>query len=297
MHKYAIKDYQKGFEPDQARIGLEVGRDWIWPYAYSLPDLLEVHARPEFDPSTRHYCSMDDDMVGYVVSVITPSEHRDVSTATLDFPRVMPGHAQAAELLLDKAFETLRSKGVSRVVGRVTTMCPGDVRLAEKTGFSVTDWGYKTYYSYEMGWGRLSIPGDAAEEVDPAKDLDECAQIAARWCKRPPEWCRSLLVEWQEAGVITHLGVREGGRLIAACLVAPNSVRASTAAAYYIYAPDEHSLKPMLAKAVSKCIDHGVHNVIADLVNEHRQYEPVYQSLGFKKVADWARCEKTLVAR
>ncbi len=294
MLKYVIKDYQKGFEQDQVRIGLEVARNWIWPYAYHLEGLLKLHAQPDFDPATRHYCFLGDEMVGYMVSLVAPSGDGPPSTANLDFPRMLPGHEQAAGLLIERAFETLKKKGVSRVVGRVTTMCPGDVRLAEKTGFSIQEWGYKVYYAYEMGWGKLPIPGDAAEEVDPEKDLDECAELAAKWYKRPPEWCRSNLQEWHEAGFITHLSVRAQGRMIAACLAAPNDVRPSTAAIFYIYAPDEHSLKPMLAKVVEKCIDHGVHNVIADLINEHRPYEPVYQELGFKKVAEWARCEKTL---
>ena len=166
--------------------------------------------------------------------------------------------------------------------------------MAERTGLSIADWGYKVYYSYETAWGAPSVPGDPAAEVDPEADLDECAQLAARWYKRPPEWCRSLLEEWHEAGIIAHVGVREGGRLIAACMAAPNEVRPSTAAIYYIYTPDEHSLKPMLAKVVSECVDYGVHNVIADLIYEHRQYEPVYQALGFRKVAEWARCERVL---
>jgi hypothetical protein len=294
MQKYVIKDYQKGFEQDQARIGLEVARNWIWPYAYDLNDLLKVHAQPDFDPDTRHYCFMGDEMVGYMFSLVTPSGDSDVSKADLDFPRMMPGHEQAAELLIERAFETLKKKGVSRVVGRVTTMCPGDIRLAEKTGFSIKDWGYKVYYSYEMGWGNLNIPSDAAEELDPEKDLDKCAKIAARWYEQPPEWCLFRLQEWHEAGIITHLGAREHGKITAACLVAPNTVRPSTAAMYYIYTPDEHYLKPILAKVVGKCIDFGTHNVIVDLINEHRQYEPVYQDLGFKKTAEWARCEKAL---
>jgi len=294
MQKYVIKDYHKGFEQDQVRIGLEVAQNWIWPYAYHLEDLLKIHAQPDFDPDTRHYCFLDGKMVGYMFSLVTPLGDGAISTANLDFPRMISGHEQAAELLMKRAFETLIKKGVSRVIGRVTTMCPSDIRLAEKVGFSISDWGYKVYYSYEMGWGKLNIPADIAEEVDPKKDLNECAEIAAKWYKRPPEWCRSRLVEWHETGVITHVGVREQGRMTAACLTAPNDVRPSTAAIFYIYAPDEHSLKPMLEKVVNKCVDYGVHNVIADLINEHRQYEPVYQELGFKKVAKWARCEKDL---
>jgi hypothetical protein len=45
MQTYEIINYQKGFEHDQARIGTEVARNWIWPYAYSLEDLIRMHAR------------------------------------------------------------------------------------------------------------------------------------------------------------------------------------------------------------------------------------------------------------
>ncbi|MGD8814664.1 MAG: hypothetical protein PVI78_09335 [Anaerolineales bacterium] len=294
MQKYVIKGYQEGYEPDQVRIGRKVARNWIWPYAYNLEDLLAIHARSDFDPHTRHYCFLGDEMVGYMFSIVTESEDGEVSTANLDFPRMMPGHEQAAELLMQKALDTLKERGVSLVRGRVTTMCPGDVQLAERMGFSIRDWGYKVYTSYEMEWGELDIPSDAAEELDPERDLGEAAQIATRWFQRSPEWCRSLLTAWHEEGVITHVGVRERGRLIAACLVAPNSVRPSTAAIYYVHTPDEQSLQPMLAKVVQKCVAKGVLNVIADLVNEHRPYEPVYAKLGFKKVAEWARCEKAI---
>jgi hypothetical protein len=294
MQTYVIKDYQKGFEPEQVRIGREVARTWVWPYAYDLEDLLEIHARPDFDPDTRHYCFLGDQMVGYMFSVVTPAEEGDVPTASLDFPRLLPGHEPAAELLMERAFETLKKKGVSRVVGRVTTMCPGDIRLAERVGFAIRDWGYKVYYAYEMAWGKLEVSGDAAVEVDPETDLDACAGLAARWYHRRPAWCRSLLAEWHQAGIITHVGVRQEGRLIAACMAAPNTVRPSTAANYYIYAPDADSLRPMLAKVISACVDHGVEDLIADLIYEHRGYEPVYQTLGFKKAAEWARCEKAL---
>ena len=294
MKKYVIKDYQKGFEEDQVRIGLEVAEAWIWPYAYHLEGLLKIHSQPDFDPETRHYCFLDDKMVGYMFSLVTQSTEGEIVTANLDFPRMIPGHEEAAEILIEKAFKTLKKKGVSRIEGRVTTMCPVDIRLAEKTGFSIVDWGYKVYYSYEMEWGKLAFPDDLAMEIDPKTDLNECAEISSKWYGRPPTWCYALLSEWHQSGVITHLGVRKEGKLIAACMVAPNDVRPSTAAIFYIYSPDDDNLKPMLTKVVSKCVDFGVNNVIADLINEHRHYEPLYQEMGFKKVAEWARCEKIL---
>jgi hypothetical protein len=294
MRNYLIRDYQKGYEPDQVRIGLEVARHWIWPYAYHLDGLLKVHSQPDFDPSTRHYCFLGDEMVGYMFSIIHPCQVGEVPTATLDFPRMLPGHESVAELLVAKAMDTLRKKGVYLVTGRVTTMVPGDIHLARKMGFTLRDWGYKIYYSYEMKWGRLNLPDDMAEDVDPLSDLQEAAMIATLWYDRPPEWCFALLQEWHEEGLIAHLCVREQGKMVASCLAAPNDVRRSTAAIFYIYSPVEYSLKPMLVKVVNHCVEYGVQNLIVDLINDHRQYESVYQELGFKKVADWAKVEKNL---
>ncbi len=220
-------------------------------------------------------------MVGNLYSLIQPMGEDGVLTATLEYPRMLPGHEQAAALLMEWAFKILQEKGVSRVSGRVTTMCPGAIELAERMGFTIRDWGYKVYYNYEMGWGRLKVSGAEAEEIDPGNDLDEIAKIAACWYKRPAEWCLNQLRQWHEWGVITHLGVREAGKFIAACMAAPNVLRPSTAALYYIYTPDKHWLEPMLARAVDKCIEFGENNLIADLINEHRQYEPVYEQLGF----------------
>jgi len=42
----------------------------------------------------------------------------------------------------------------------------------------------------------------------------------------------------------------------------------------------------MLAQVINTCVDHRVHNVIADPINEHRQYGPVRRRLGFRRVAE-----------
>ena len=294
MKTYIIKDYQKGVENDQALIGYLAATHWVWPYAYDLEDLIRIHARADFDPDTRHYCFLDDEMVGYSFSLIEPDSDGSSSKATFEFPRVLPGHESADELLIEKAMIVLREKGVSRVTGRVTTMCPDQIRLAEKSGFSLNSWGYKLYYSYEISSGSLDLSSRTVRDIDPENDLDECARIAARWYKRPQDWCRSLLADWHEEGVISHSGVWQDGELVASCMAAPNSIRPSTAAIYYIYAPDEESLKPMLADVVSKCAAKGITNLIVDLINEHLLFEPIYQALGFEKVAEWAKCEKIL---
>ena len=75
---------------------------------------------------------------------------------------MMPGHEQGAEILMEKAFQTLKARGVLRVNGRVITMAPSDIQLAEATGFEISDWGYKSYYSYQMGAGHLKDSGSCS---------------------------------------------------------------------------------------------------------------------------------------
>jgi hypothetical protein len=294
LDPYVVTEYQPGVEAAQARIGHEVARNWIWPYAYDEEDLLEIHTRPDFDPDTRHYGFLGDGMVGYMFSNISPSKDGKTLEAWIDFPRVLPGHEQIAERLVGRALRMLKAKGVARVEGRVTTMCPGDIALAEKMGFAIRDWGYKVYYSYEMSQGKLDQLDGSAREINLQKDLDNCAHLATRWYQQPPDWCRARLIMHHQLEIITHAGIWDGSDLIASCLTAPNLIRPSTAANFYIYTPDEHALKLLLVNAVNKCVDHGVNNLIADLIDNHHWFETVYQELGFKKVAKWVRCEKAL---
>ena len=117
MH-YEVKNYQPGFEQGQARIGIEVARKWVWPFAYDLDDLVKISAQPDFDPATRHYCFLGKDMVGYLFSLISPQGDEGEMKAVLEFPRMLPGHEQAAVLFT--------GKGIS--------IAPGKRRFANQAG-------------------------------------------------------------------------------------------------------------------------------------------------------------------
>lgn len=287
---YTIRNYQKGYEESQFKIGQDVARHWVWPYAYDLEDLLAIHAQPDFDPETRHYCFDGKEMVGYTFSVIKNAG----MMAELDFPRMLPGHEPASYLLIEKAIETLIKRGVKRIEGIVSTMDPVAIELAKQAGFSIRDWGFKKYYSYEMAWGTLSVPGCIIGNINPQTDIDECAELAALWYKRPLAWCRSHLEEWYKLGVIAHVGIWEAGKLTAACMAARNQIRPSTAGIYYIHVQNEAQLKALLGAVVEQCVGCSTKNVIADLQGEHRQFESIYQELGFETVTEWGICEKEI---
>ncbi len=147
-----------------------------------------------------------------------------------------------------------------------------------------------------MSQGKLDISDRVIEMINPGRDLPDLAELAARWYQQPANWCLQRLLEWHQYGILSHHGIRSQGKWIAACLTAKNVLRHETAANYYIYTPDEESLSSLLASAVNQCCDQGIGHLIADLINEHRLFEPVYLKLGFKKVAEWARCELDLVS-
>ena len=65
MEKYQIKEYQKGVERDQVRIGREVAQHWVWPYAYNLEDLLALHAQPGFERYVENLDKISAHVVAY----------------------------------------------------------------------------------------------------------------------------------------------------------------------------------------------------------------------------------------
>lgn len=203
------REYQKGVEQGQAWIGAEVARNWVWPFAYDLDDLLKTCSQPEFDPETYHFCLMNNDLVSYAYTTILPAGNDGILPANLEFPRMLPGHEKAAWMLIQRACEILKNKGVKRVISRVSDMSPGEFQLAEENGFSITDPGCKVYFYYEMAQGQLVMYDPFPIEISLPNDLEECAKLASIWYNRPVDWCRSRIKDIHMAGIISHHGIRK----------------------------------------------------------------------------------------
>ena len=294
MNNYKIYTYQPGFDAEQAQIGIQVALEWTWPFAYDLDDLLKIHSQPEFDPETHLYCFLENEMVGYLTLTPLSTTETEGAILSINFPRMKSGIKTVAPLLMEKALEFARKKGFRKVVGRVSSMNPIEIHWVEQAGFKLYDWGHKVYYQYELAHGKINLTNDLVEPINPECDLEEIAELASHWYKQPPNWCLQKLQDWHQYGVIAHTGIRSNGKWVASCLTARNVLRHETAANYYIYTPDKESLSLLLSTTISHCYDQTINDLIADLINEHREFEPVYQKLGFRKVADWAKCELDL---
>lgn len=298
MNKYSIQCYQQGFDEEQARIGFEVAYSWLWPLAHDRQDLERIHSEPNFDPESSWYCFDGNKMVGFISMSLPLPQSVDSPKAVLFIPRTLPGYEETSDLLIRQSLNVLRKKDVRKVEIQVSTMFRNIEPLLERWGFTPSQdrgWGYKIYYSYSMVQGELGVSAENVYEVNTPEECDESASLAAHWYKKPKDWCRNLLKEWQDTGeVITHSFIRQGAKMVAACMVAPNNVRKDTAAMYFVFVKETAYLPPLLSRAVHGCIQKECKTLLVDLINEHRHCEDLYRSQGFVKSADWAIYEKEL---
>jgi hypothetical protein len=45
MSVYEIREFREEYLEDQARIGIEESKNWVWPFAHTLKDLKESHSQ------------------------------------------------------------------------------------------------------------------------------------------------------------------------------------------------------------------------------------------------------------
>ncbi len=296
MTKYTIKSYQKGFEIDQIKIEIEATKDMAWPIAYTLEEFKKDYTRHDFDPDTRLFCFFKNKMVGSVLFSISPKNDDGIVEAFLYYPRVLPGYEETILLLIEQAIEVMKKKGVNIARTRANTMWESSFEILEKCGFKeheVHKRGVKVYSVYDLEKGSLDVPTDSVEECTTDREFEKCAELATNWYNSPIDRVKNHMRElFTPEFTIAHLYVQEKNEFKAACAVAPNLTVKTIAAFYYIYAPEEKYLAPMVAKAISICIEKGYQTLVVDLINEHRKYEDFYSQLGFTKAAEWAYYER-----
>lgn len=289
MTNYHFKGYKPGFEVAQKEIGFEVARKWVWPSAHTYDDL-KNEIGDNFNDESIIYCFADNRIVGYTWFDLLPSTEEGIVRAWLEFPKLLPGHEQAFPLMIEKALEIMKGKGITNVKIRGSSIIKDCFRLLEESGFREIQSmkrGFKLYYVYDLSNGPLKNSSFEAKECTTATEFEKCADIATRWYKQPKDWVLSHLREaFPPELTIAHLFVEKEGDVKAACIVAPNNVVDDISAFHYIYSPNEKYLKPLVSKAITMCIDQGYKTLVVDLINEHRVFEDFYSRLGFTKAAE-----------
>ena len=299
MPNYRIRSYRRGDEVEHVEIDRRVASTWLWPFGYSLDELRDAIEHPDFDPNLQLYCLADGDMVAHTSARVGEPDEDGKRRAWLSYPRALPGHEPAIELLLQNALERLRERKVDIAETRASTMWPESFALMQALGYredADRPRGYKKYVVYDLGQGPLPRTHGLAEDLDLSRDLDEASALASVWYHSSPEAARKRLQELAEDDhTVAQLVLRRRGEIVAVCAVAANSLQPeSLAAVFSIYARDAQALRSLMAEAVDRCRKGGFEMLLVDLIYEHRHFEPTYLDLGFRQAAEWSFYEKPL---
>lgn len=293
-----IRIYRTGDEVQELAFDRQVVADWPWPVAYTESGLRRHISSPSFDPNRFVYAFDGDRMVGKAEIWFIRELERDCKIAYLLFPKTLPGYEMARGPLLDHLTRLLAESHVSKIQVRGSTAWEGSIEWLRDHGYSVVPdqpQGYKKYLKYDLNEGAVDESTCNVINLDMERDRSDIAHAASIWMGCSTESAfKSVERLLEEEDAIAHLGVQEGGETTAAALVAKNWYRSRTAALFYVYARNARAVRQLAAGAVEACIREGTADLIVDVINAHRCFEPTYLDMGFVEVADHAMFEKAI---
>ncbi|MFC2095555.1 hypothetical protein ACFLSW_03860 [Candidatus Bipolaricaulota bacterium] len=292
------RTYQPGDEVQEVEFDCRIVADWPWPVAYTAEGLARTISSPSFDPTRFVYALDGDRLVGKAEIWFVRQLDEGYKSGYLLFPKTLPGYEMAREPLLDHVTRLLAEEGVDRIQIRGSTAWKGSIEWLRDHGYTTDPdqpQGYKKYLKYALSKGPINVPTDNVIELDMDRDRDDIAHAASVWMSCSHESAiKSVERLLGDEAPIAHLGVRENGEIAGAVLVGKNWYRPTTAALFYAYARNPKALRQLAAGAIKACAQVGTTDLIVDVINAHRCFEPTYLDLGFVGVADHAMFERII---
>jgi len=250
MEEYTLKNYQKGFEQDQANIGYQVAQNWQYAHQTDAERLKVIYSEPSFDPETRHYCFKGNEMIGFLTSKVIEPKEDGRKRASLVFPSILPGYEGATDMLLSKAFSTLKDKGVEVVETYVSAISGNNYDLTQK-------WGYRHIKDqdnlvYILNGVDLKEIGEKIKvrEFDKNQDLEKWLALVREYDEISVETEKQLLQKLNnEAGnIVAHLVIEEDGEIVGTTLIYRNDIKANTANLPFTYVTETKYLHALATK-------------------------------------------------
>ena len=298
MSKYKIKTYQPGFEEEQDRIEIELGKEQPW-FGIGLSNYF---SDPNFDSNTVLSCFKGEKMVGFLRAKLTNEGPaimiHERPSGYIQIPSVLPGHDEVEDLLMKKIMDFMEAKGTKYVQVRVSTMWKNSIQLAEKWGFKpVKDFelGYKKYYNFDLS---KNIPFYSIKDVQPfqkERDLRECTEAVANFFKMPEKKARNWIMEVDSHDdLVSHLVIREDERVAGYCFTLPNTLNRDVTATFYIEATKEDFFKQLIVQTMHDCKMKMHKYFLVDLLKDLLRYEDAVVSLGLKNASTFGIYEKMM---
>ena len=289
MSDYVVKKFEPGMEEELVKVGTEVASKWVWPYQHSLEGFKSITSQPDFDSKLLLSCFIDEKIVGYIMarigekSLIRPDLKEDCVYARIYYPRVLPGHEKATDLLMEEIIEALKKKGVELVRTRVSSMREGSLQYIEKWGFKQNKTypvGYKLYYNYELSKGKLDRTTKDILEFNKERDLVECVNWVADFFVVSEEQAEKYIIDISSRDdLVSHLVISENDKLAGYCYAGPNSISEKIIATFYIDAINEDYFDQLIIQTMNTSIERNADFFLIDLVYGVLKYEETVKSL------------------
>ncbi len=293
MTEYVIKKYQEEFIENQYKIGTEVSKNWQLFGQTPVDRLKEAYSQPEFDPETRLYCFLGDEMVGFLTSSVLPEKEDDKTIANLTVPLVKESHEDAIDLLMEKGLEILKSKG-AEVVRTAASDTWGDYgKIPEK-------WNYEYVrdltFVVSQDIGKIASTEDTENVLhyDKERDQDQLVQIFVKELGMTEEQAiqNFELIESTE-NVLGHYVVRKDDQIVARTYAALDENQPIVQIGY-IYSVDEDSKKKLVSKIINESKEKEIEKVQSNLFGGMLAKLDEYEAMGFKKIGKSVLYEKKL---
>lgn len=304
MSEYEIRYYEPGMEEELVKIGTEVASNWVWPYQHSLEGFKNLCSQPDFDSSLLLSCFKDGEMVGYIMarigegSLIRPDLKEDCVYARIYYPRVLLGHENATDLLMEKIIENLKMKGVELIRTRVSSMRKGSLEYIKKWGFKQNKTypiGYKLYYNYKLSKGKIDMKTNDVLGFNEERDLEECINWLANFFIISKDQTKKYILDINSReDLVSHIVIRENNKLAGYCYACPNNLDEKIIASFYIDAINNDYFNQLVVHTINASIKKNAEFFLIDLVYGVLKYEEAVKSLGLTKVATWGVFEKSL---
>ncbi|MBU7025034.1 MAG: GNAT family N-acetyltransferase [Theionarchaea archaeon] len=297
---YTIRSYQEEVIEGQERVGREVTKNWKSFEQSSADRLRQAYLAPDFDPETRLYCFEDGTLVGFLTSSVI-REGEKPKKANLEFPLVLSGHEEAESLLLEKAFDILRKKGVEAVRTRVSKAWGKTFDMAKRWGYTfVEDQGV----AYTADLAGVVIPESPGLYIvvayDHEKDYEHMVDIFVREYGMTPEQARANFDALENAGdlVISHVVIRKNGQVTGRALALRYENNLSHGHTGALFVTDERQRPLLLSRLVKDCKAKGVETldatIFGEMLKNKNAISSVYESLGFVHLATVSYYEKKI---
>jgi hypothetical protein len=296
MGDYKIKHYQKGFEDEQARVGMEVAKSFEIPHQTPAERLRERYSQDDFDPETRLYAFKGDKVIGFLTSRVLEEGEDNIKTASLTPPTVLSEHKKAEELLFNKAIDILKNKGVEKIQSNFGAITKQNADDAKK-------WGYKFvrdvvfYYKVNLDVVDTSISFENLFDFNFDAHQEQCAKIIAEEYGQDIEWANNLFerIKNESSDIVRVTKViEEDGQVKAFTGIVQNQIEPTIANMYVIYAADQKYMKQLLSFYAKFCKEKKYSRLQCGFTEETDILLAKYKPIKFELIGKAAQFEKEI---